>query len=197
MKKVLAVAAVVCVVFAAGTALAQPRRPFPANQGQQGQHIDQRQPQQMPQDTSRPHVDQRGRQQFAGEPGAEGRRMPPAPFEGGRGRKCGGHRGMMFAPDMPEEVKAKVVEAEKLKVDLRALMSEKTIDKAKALEVFGKLKAAEQEVELWKFSKRLEAIEAFRTQRELNKNVPPAPPAQPAPAPEASAPEAPAETAAQ
>ena len=167
MKKVLAVVAVVCVVCAAGAALAQPgangregsrRLPPQAQQWQQPQNG---QPQYGP------------RQQFAGEPRFEG-----------RGRKCGGRRGMMFTPDMPEEIKAKVVEAEKLKVDLEAAMSARPIDKAKAMEFFGQLQKAKQEIEAWKFSKKLDGIEAFRKQLELNRNVPPAPPA---PAPEAPA----------
>ena len=94
---------------------------------------------------------------------------------------------MMFAPDMPEDVKAKVVEAKKLKIDLEAALSSRPVDKAKALEIFGQLKKAEQEVELWMFGKKIDRIEAFRKQQELNRNVPPAPPAPPAPAPEAPA----------
>ena len=92
---------------------------------------------------------------------------------------------MMFAPDMPEDVKAKVVEAAKLRIDLDAALSAKNIDKAKAMEIFAAIQKAEDEVEAWKFSKRIEMIEAFRTQRELNSKKFPAPkPEAPAPEPE-------------
>lgn len=94
---------------------------------------------------------------------------------------------MMLAPDMPEDVKAKAVEAAKLRIDLEAALSAQPIDRAKAVEIFGQLKKAEQEVELWMFGKKIDRIEAFRKQQELNRNVPPAPPAPPAPAPEAPA----------
>ena len=94
---------------------------------------------------------------------------------------------MMFAPDMPEDVKAKSVEAAKLHIDLQAALSAKPIDKAKAMEIFAAIQKAENEVEMWKFGKRIEQIEAFRTQRELNSKQLPAPkPEAPAPAPEAA-----------
>ena len=122
--------------------------------------------------------------------------MNAAPFEGrGRGR-CGmgrgrGHRGMMFAPDMPEEIRAKAVDTAKLRIDLEAEMSAKTINKAKAMEIFAKVQQAENEIDTWRFSKKLERIEAFRTQQELNRKMPPAPkPDAPAPAPEVSEPAA-------
>ena len=118
-------------------------------------------------------------------------------FEGkGNEMPCRGRKSMrggfsehmpMFAPDMPEEIRAIVVEVAKLKIDLHAEMSKKPIDKAKALEIFGKIQKAEQEVEVWKFGQRLERIEAFRKKMELNRNVPPAP--------KAEAPEVPAEKA--
>ena len=90
----------------------------------------------------------------------------------------------MFAPDMPEEIRAKAVEAAKLRIDLEAVFAAKPIDKAKAMEIFGKIQQTENEVKMWKFGKRLEMMEAFRNQRELNSNVPPAPKAPEAPAPE-------------
>ena len=97
---------------------------------------------------------------------------------------------MMFAPDMPEEIRAKVVEAAKLKIDLEAALATKPVDKAKAMEIFGKIQQTENEVEVWKFGKKIDMMEAFRTQQELNRKMPPAPkPEAPAPAPEAPAPE--------
>ena len=186
MKKVLAVIAVVAVVCAAGAALAQPRTRDGAR----------RMPPQLQKEFTgeQGHIDQRQGQQFTGDPNFAGRGpagMNAAPFEGrGRGR-CGmgrgrGHRGMMFAPDMPEEIRAKAVDTAKLRIDLEAEMSAKTINKAKAMEIFAKVQQAENEIDTWRFSKKLERIEAFRTQQELNRNVPPAPsaPKTEAPAPE-------------
>ena len=200
MKKVLAVVAVIAVVCVAGAAFAQPRareqgrRMYPQMmQAQPGQHIDQRQGDQIVQNMTNPHVDQRNNPKFPGETEYQpkGNGMPGMPRDfGGRGRKCGFGRGngrMMFAPDMPEDVKAKSVEAAKLHIDLQAALSAKPIDKAKAMEIFAAIQKAENEVEMWKFGKRIEQIEAFRTQRELNSKQLPAPkPEAPAPAPEAA-----------
>ena len=198
MKKVLAVIAVVAVVAVAGAAFAQPKgrndaRRLPPQaqqmqQPQQGQPMPQKQPGQRferpegfngaPCDCGR-GFDRRQRDDRAGNFGPHGM---PGDFEG-RGR-----RGMMFAPDMPEEIKAKVVEAAKLKIDLDAALSAKPIDKAKALEIFGQIQKAEQEIEAWQFGKKIERIEAFRTQQELNRKK------FTEQKPEAPAPEAPAET---
>ena len=196
MKKVLAVVAVVCVVFAAGAALAQPRT------GNDGRRV----PPQMTKEFNgeKGHIDQRKAPQFPGESFDRGMvrgRMNPAMFErrepgrddrmpcrfDGQGR---GRRGMMFAPDMPEEIRAKVVEAKKLHIDLEAALSTKPIDKAKALEVFTRIQQVENDVEAWKFGKRLEMMEAFRTQQELNRknfNAPKPEAPAPAPAPEGNA----------
>ena len=178
MKKVLAVVAVVCVVFAAGAALAQPR----ANQ--EGRRVP---PQLMKEfDGEKGHLDQRSPEQRFNrpdrpEPGRDGENMP-CRFGGRRGGR------MMFMPDMPEEIRAKAVEAAKLRIDLEAALSTRPIDKAKALEIFAKVQQAENEIEAWKFSKRIDMMEAFRTQRELNRKKFDAPkPEAPAPAPEEAA----------
>lgn len=181
MKKVLAIVVVLCVVFVAGTALAQPRRhdearrmPMPPH----GQH--------MPQ-----HPDHPG-------PGG----MPQAHCSPEPGH--GGHRALRFAPDMPEEIRAKVVEAAKLRIDLEAAFAEKPINKAKALEIFAQLQRAENEIATWKFARKIERIEAFRAHREAGRPAHPAPhhhdgpeapeaPVPEEPAPEEPAPEAPAE----
>ena len=172
MKKVLAVVAVIAVVCVAGTALAQPRA------REEGRRV----PTQM-----MPGQPQPMNPQFGGEGCRCGRDIDrrqgngrmnfspngmPGDF-GGRGHK-GKFGEMMFAPDMPDEIKAKVVEAAKLRIDLKAALSQKPVDKAKALEVFTKIQKAEQDIETWKFSKYLENMEAFRTQLELNRKVPPA-----------------------
>ena len=181
MKKVLAVLAVVAVVFVAGSALAQPR----------ARDNVRRMPPQAMQDMQRPHVDQRNNPQFEGDPRYVMRgpaEKHPEAFEG-RGRCSRGMRGnrggrdgrLDFAPDMPEEIRAKAVEAAKLRIDLDALLAAKPIDKAKALEVFAQVQKAEQEVKAWRFAKKLDRIEDFRKQQELNsKNLNAPAPAAPA-----------------
>ncbi|MBQ7221702.1 MAG: hypothetical protein IJS28_12070 [Synergistaceae bacterium] len=193
MKKVLAVAAVIAVVCVAGSALAQPRAreqgrrlppPPQAVQGQPGQPAPQAgsmpNPRMNPQFSGEPCYCGRGRGNDRG--GNFGPQGMPGDF-GGRGRK-GGFGRMMFAPDMPEDIKAKAVEVAKLRIDLDAALSQKPIDKAKALEVFTQIQKAEQEIEAWKFGKRIEQIEAFRKQQEINRNVPPAPAPKPEEKPE-------------
>ena len=166
MKKVLAVVCVVCVVCAAGAALAQPRsrgenRPVPPQlqkefTGEQG-HLDLRRPEQRFSSS----------EEFRGCP-----RMQQGRFEG---RRHGGDKGMMFTPDMPEEIRAKAVDAEKLRIDLRAAFAKKPLDKAEILDLFAKIQKAENEVEAWKFAQRVDRFEEFQKQQELNKTVPPAP----------------------
>ncbi len=167
MKKVLAVVAVIAVVCVAGAALAQPRARDDAR----------RMPPQLQKSFTgeQGHIDQRQGQQFTGDPNFEGRGRGLCRMGNGRGNGRGYGR-LGVAPDMPEELRAKAVEAAKLRIDLEEVCSAKTIDKAKAMELFGKIQQAENEVRTWRFSKRLERMEAFRTQQELNRNVPPAAP---------------------
>lgn len=158
MKKVLAVVAVVYVVCVAGAAFAQPNvrgngRPMMPMQGQQFQN----------------------RGQFDGEmPGSQ---EMPCRFEG-RGR----HHGLGFVPGMPDEIRAKVVEAAKLRIDLEEILSRRPVDKDKAMEFFGKIQQAENEVETWKFANRLDMMEKAKIMRELNRISRPAKPEAPAPA---------------
>ena len=84
-----------------------------------------------------------------------------------------GHKGMNFTPDMPKEIREKAAELAKLRVDLEEAMTSRPINKAKALETFAKMQKLENEIESWKFEKKLERIEDFRKQHELNKKVPP------------------------
>lgn len=88
-----------------------------------------------------------------------------------------GHRGgrLGFAPDMPEELRAKVVEAAKLRIDLEEVLSRRPVDKAKAMEIFAKVQQAENEVETWKFGNMLERMEKAKIMRELDKISKPAP----------------------
>ena len=60
-------------------------------------------------------------------------------------------------------------------------MTSRPLNKEKALDVHAKMQKVEQEIEAWRFAQKLERIEAFQKQRELNRNVPPA---RPEPAPE-------------
>lgn len=167
MKKVLAVVAVIAVVCVAGAAFAQPRsrennRPVPP----------------MPQQFQQA---QQGRDAMSSPS------FRPQDCPCGRFDRKPGRLGLM--PDMPEEIRAKVVEAAKLRVDLEAALSIRPIDKAKALEVFTKIQNVEKEIEAWKFAKKLDMMEKAGAQREaLRKPRAPRPeapkPEAPAPAPE-------------
>ena len=101
----------------------------------------------------------------------QGRGFAPALGEqGGRGprgeqfqrREAGplGQRGM-FAPDMPQEIRAKVVEAEKLHIDLENVLSQKPLNKDKAVELNGQISKLRQEVQAWRFEQKLNRIEEF------------------------------------
>lgn len=172
MKKVIAVVAVVCIMFAAGSALAQQREH--RNQ-QQMNH-----PQIM---RNAPEFPGRGPRPMNASGDFRGPRGDFRPeFDG---RHCGsegrGHRGHMFTPDMPKEIREKATELAKLRVDLEEAMTSRPLNKEKALDVHAKMQKLEQEIDAWRFAQKLERIEAFQKQRELNRNVPPA---RPEPAPE-------------
>ena len=187
MKKVLAAVLVVCVVFGAGAAIAQPKRQPMQNQlqrqkfvqSEQGnpnikdadkdfgdnEHKDQR-PQMMPRnfgDNQRRDFDRRNN------------RGPRPEMTRNNFRGC--ERGPRFAPDMPKEIREKVAELEKLKIDLEEALTSNPINKAKALEVHAKMQKIENEIDAWRFAQKLERIEEMRIQRELNKNVKPQAPA--------------------
>ena len=149
MKKVLAVISVVCVMCAASSAIASPSK--------NDRH--------RPMQPQVPGIEQR--QDFRG---------PEGRFDGRPGSQFEAHRakGPRFTPDMPQEIREKVAELEKLRVDLEEAMTSKPLNKAKALEVHAMILAVKNEVEAWRFAKKLERIETMRKQRELNKNeVPP------------------------
>ena len=99
----------------------------------------------------------------------------------GRGYRGHGWDGRMGwnAVDMPEALRAKAVEMEKLHVDLRDVLSRTPIDRDKALELHGRIVQIHQEIGAWRFAQRLEAIDSFRRQQELNRAVPPGQPAAP------------------
>ena len=164
MKKVIAVVAVVCVMFAAGSALAQQREH--RNQ-QQMNH-----PQIM---RNAPEFGPRFQNVSGDFRGPRGDFRPE--FPGFGSRHCGfegrGHRGPTFTPDMPKEIREKATELAKLRVDLEEAMTSCPLNKEKALEVHAKMQKAEQEIDAWRFAKRLERIEEIQKQRELNKTVPP------------------------
>ena len=135
MKKVLAVVLVVSVLCAASSAFAQ--------QGQQDRKGD------------RPMLQQRnGRGNFEACHCGREQQEQHGNFEPGmHGRR------MMFAPDMPKEIREKAVELAKLRIDLDEALSSRPMNKEKALEVHAKMQKLEQEIESWKFSQMLERRE--------------------------------------
>ncbi len=87
-------------------------------------------------------------------------KMPRAPRTG--------HR--LFTPDMPKEIREKAADLAKLRIDLEEAMTSHPINKEKALDVHAKMQKVQQEIETWRFTKRLERIEARQ-----KKGLPPAP----------------------
>ena len=167
MKKVIAAVAVVCVMFAAGSALAQPKDR--RNQPQNVQQMNRPQ-------RNAPDFQERG-PRFQNV--SDDFRGPRGDFRPGfDGRHCGfegrGHRGPTFTPDMPKEIREKATELAKLRIDLEEAMTSNPLNKEKALEVHAKMQKVEQEIDAWRFAKRLERIEEIQKQRELNRTVPPA-----------------------
>ena len=78
---------------------------------------------------------------------------------GPRGDKF--HQHGMFSPDMPQEIRAKVVEAAKLHIDLEDILSQKPLNKGKAVELNGQIGKLRQEIQAWRFEQKLDRIEDF------------------------------------
>lgn len=149
MKKVLAVISVVCVMCVAGSAMAnQSRNDRRHPMPPQAQAMEQRQDFRCPE----------GR--FDGRP-----ERPRPPVKAGR-----------FTPDMPPEIREKVAELAKLRVDLEEAMTAEPLNKEKALDTHAKMQKLRNEIARWRFEKKLERIETRRKQRELNREVPPSKP---------------------
>ena len=66
-----------------------------------------------------------------------------------------------FFNEMPQEVRAKSVEAAKLRIDLEDVLSQKPLNQEKALELNGKISKLEQEIRAWRFEQKLNRIEEF------------------------------------
>lgn len=158
MKKVLAVLLTVCVVFVAGAAFAQQGRNNNSTQEFRGPQFN--------------------RQNFNGQRGNF--QNSPANFEGCSpdfGPRNGNGRmgGMNFTPDMPKEIREKAADLAKLRIDLEEALSSRPVNKAKALDVHSKMQKIQNEIDTWRFQKRLERIEEFQEKRELNKKAQDAP----------------------
>ncbi len=140
MKKVLAVT-LALVICIAGAALAE-------QPGRNARHpAPARAEQRMQERMNRPEM-----------PGHDSPRAPRA------------KRSRTFTPDMPKEIREKSAELAKLKIDLEEAMTSRPLNKEKALEVHAKMQKVKQEIATWRFTRRLERIEARQKQ-----GLPPAP----------------------
>ena len=74
---------------------------------------------------------------------------------GGRfeGRRMMGRMGAMA--EMPAELKAKMTEMEKARLQLRLAMMNDPVDQAKAREIFGKIQSIRSEMAAWRFEQML------------------------------------------
>ena len=154
MKKVLALALALAVCIA-GTSIAAPRKsperhPTPARMNQE-----------MPPRMNQPAPARMERMN----PDAQNTpcNEAPCPPKARRGSR-------IFTPDMPKEIREKAAELAKLRIDLEEAMTSRPINKEKALDVHAKIQKAKQEIETWRFTRRLERIEARQ-----KKGLPPAP----------------------
>lgn len=71
--------------------------------------------------------------------------------------------------DASGEIRSKVVELEKLRIDMRDALTRDPIDREKALEVFEKMAALRREIAGWAFNRKLDALE--RRQKEAGGKI--------------------------
>ena len=101
---------------------------------------------------------------FCGQRFGRGHGRGPAFGQGMRGPRGGRfqQRGM-FAPNMPQDIRNKAIEAAKLRIDLEDVLSQKPLNREKAIELNGKINQLKQEIRAWHFEQRLNRIEEFNT----------------------------------
>jgi hypothetical protein len=64
-----------------------------------------------------------------------------------------------FRKDAPEEIRSKMSELAKLRIDMRDALSRRPIDRGRASEVFEKMMTLRREIGSWAFNRRLDALE--------------------------------------
>ena len=74
---------------------------------------------------------------------------------GGYGQ-YGGNR--TNVPEVPQEIREKLAEAQKTAIDLRTELGKNPIDRDKALELHAKHRAIMQDISDWHFNQRLDAL---------------------------------------
>jgi hypothetical protein len=91
----------------------------------------------------------------------------PGGYGPGWDRECGprgadGANGANNAnrPEIPQNIRDKMAESEKLSIDLRSIMSGAEIDRDKALDTFRRQRALDGEIAEWFFTQRLEWLTA-------------------------------------
>ena len=61
--------------------------------------------------------------------------------------------------EMPQEIRDKITEAQKAEIDMRALLMQRPVDKAKAQALHAKLAELRREISEWYFSNELDYME--------------------------------------
>ena len=152
MKKILVVVLTVCVVFGAAAAFAQGHQNRNQNFDGHEQHQQMMKPQLPPK---------------SGDFRPDFKRCLNPGFRPCRpeGKKPN------FTPDMPTEIREKAAELAKLRVDLEEAMTSKPVNKAKALDTYKKMQLLENEIDVWRFEKRLERMEAMKKHHEERRNA--------------------------
>ena len=85
---------------------------------------------------------------------------------GGHGQRPHGGRGFgqrnnadgVKTPEIPQEIREKLAEAQKTAIDLRTELGKNPIDRDKALELHAKRRAIMQDISDWCFKQRLDAL---------------------------------------
>lgn len=66
-----------------------------------------------------------------------------------------------FFNEMPQEIRDKEVEAQKLRIDLGNVLCKKPLDREKAVELEGQIGKLRQDIRAWRFEQKLNRIEEF------------------------------------
>ena len=90
-------------------------------------------------------------------------------------------KAVKFSPNMPDEIRTKVTDAAKLRIDLDNVMTKKPVDKAKAIEIYTNISKLESEIRVWRFSQKLDRLEKAAARNHGKPEAPQEPAPQPEP----------------
>ncbi|NLL37888.1 MAG: hypothetical protein GX256_10275 [Fretibacterium sp.] len=99
-----------------------------------------------------------------GQRGGQSRNWNDRPMSWHQGAGSKGMRGQggLMWQNVPDDIRSKITERAKLRLELRDTMGRRPVDRAKALELRNQMRKLSQELSDWRFNQRLDFIEKIQ-----------------------------------